>query len=346
MTDTVLVTGGSGFVAGWCIERLLKAGYDVHATVRDLKKEAAVRAQLAPFAPAATDPSRLRFFTADLTGDAGWAEAVAGCRCVLHVASPLAPPQGGDDDAYIRPAREGTLRVLKAAVEAGVERVVITSSMAAVSYGHSKARYASGVPFGAGDWTNPDGANASAYVRSKAIAEKAAWDFMAEHGGTTQLSVVNPAGIMGPAMGPDYSESLDIIRRMLNGTMPGLPPIGFAIVDVRDLADLHLMAMTLPQAAGNRYPAGGEFLWFADIADVLTDGLPPEMTKKVPKRSIPGWLLRILALRDPQIRAIVHQLNQRREMTQEAALALGWKPRTADEAILDTAKSLKAVGAL
>ncbi|CAN5189495.1 aldehyde reductase [soil metagenome] len=346
MTDTVLVTGGSGFVAGWCIERLLNAGYSVSATVRDLKKAPAARAQIAALSPHAADTGRLAFFAADLTADDGWAQAVEGCRYVLHVASPLSPPASSGEDAYIRPAREGTLRVMKAAVEAGVERVVITSSMAAIAYGHPKARHRNGPPFTGDDWTNPAGGDTSAYVRSKTFAEKAAWDFIAEHGGKTQLAVVNPAGIFGPAMGPDYSESLAIVARLLNGKMPGLPPIGFCVVDVRDLADLHLLAMTRPEAAGKRYPAGGQFLWFQDIADILREELPSEMTAKVPTRTLPAPLLRIIALWDVQVRQLVHSLNLKREMSQDAALALGWRPRSPEESLKDTALSLRAVGAV
>ncbi len=346
MTDSVLVTGGSGFVAGWCIERLLSAGYAVNATVRDLNKAPAARAQIAALCPAAADPERLKFFAADLMADDGWAQAVAGCRYVLHVASPLSPPASSDEDAFIRPAREGTLRVVKAAVDAGVERIVITSSMAAVAYGHPKARYRNGPPFTGDDWTDPKGGDTSAYVRSKTLAEKAAWDFIAEHGGKTQLAVVNPAGIFGPAMGPDFSDSLQIVARLLNGKMPGLPPIGFSVVDVRDLADLHLLAMTKPEAAGKRFPAGGQFLWFADIADILREELPPEMTAKVPTRTLPAPMLRIVALWDGQVRQLVHSLNLKREMSQDAAFALDWHPRPQEESIRDTALSLKAVGAV
>lgn len=346
MPDRVLVTGGSGFVAGWCIERLLQAGYAVNTTVRSLAKAPAVRDALAKLAPGAADPERLRFFEADLMSDAGWAQAAAGCRYVLHVASPLSGPDTQDDSAFVTPARDGALRVLKAAVAVGVERVVLTSSMAAIAYGHPKARYRDGPPFSEIDWTDPTQHDANAYVRSKAIAERAAWDFIAAHGGQTQLAVVNPAGIFGPAMGPDFSGSLQIIVRLLKGTMPGLPPIGFSVVDVRDLADLHLLVMTKPEAAGHRFPAGGRFLWFADIARILRDRLPPELSAKVPTRRIPGWLLRIIALRDPQVRALIHQLNLKRKMSQDAALALGWTPRSEEDCLVDTALSLKAVGAI
>jgi dihydroflavonol-4-reductase len=343
--ETVLVTGGSGFVAGWCIERLLKAGYAVNTTVRSLNKEARVRETLSAYAPDAADPARLRFFAADLMADAGWVEAVDGCRYVLHVASPLSGDDGIDDEAtYIRPARDGALRVLTAAVAAGVERVVLTSSMGAVAYGHPKSRYTSGKPFDEQDWSDPTKKDASAYVRSKIIAERAAWDFMKTDGGKTQLTVINPAGIFGPAMSKDFSGSLNLIVGMLRGAMAGLPPIGFSVVDVRDLADLHLLAMTKPEAAGRRFPAGGEFLWFADVADILRKELPAEMTRKIPTRQAPAWLLRIMGLWNPQVRALNHMLNRSREMSQDAALGLGWKPRSSEACLVDTAMSLKAIG--
>jgi dihydroflavonol-4-reductase len=343
--ETVLVTGGSGFVAGWCIEHLLRAGYRVNTTVRNLAKAEAVRNVLAAFAPEAADSTRLHFFAADLMADEGWAEAIVGCRYVLHVASPLSEGDAAnDDDAFIRPARDGALRVLKAAVAAGVERVVLTSSMGAVAYGHPPARYASGKPFDENDWSDPTKKDASAYVRSKIIAERTAWDFMKAEGGRTEFAVVNPAGIFGPAMSRDFSNSLNLIVGMLKGSMAGLPPIGFSVVDVRDLADLHILAMTSAEAAGRRFPAGGEFLWFADVADILREKLPPEMTGKIPTRQAPAWLLRIMGLWNPQIHALNHMLNRSRSMSQDAAIGLGWTPRPSEETLVDTAMSLKAIG--
>lgn len=343
MTDTVLVTGGSGFVAGWCIERLLRAAYHVNATIRDLQKETAVRTAIGAVAPEAGDRERLRFFASDLLADAGWAKAMGGCRYVLHVASPLTE---GTDEELIPPARDGTLRVLKAAVAAGVERVVYTSTVGAIAYGHPEARYASGNPFDENDWSDENGGGSSAYIRSKIVAEKAAWAFMRNQGGSTQFVVVNPAGIFGPAMSADFSNSLAIVGRMLKGSMPALPPIGFSVVDVRDLADLHLLVMTRPEAAGRRFPAGGRFLWMADVAAILRAELPPEMTAKVPTRKAPAWALRIVGLWDKQIASLNHMLNRTRALSQDAALGLGWTPRPPEVTLKDTALSLKAVGAL
>ena len=181
---------------------------------------------------------------------------------------------------------------------------------------------------------------------SKIVAEKAAWDFIRDHGGATQFAVINPAGIFGPPMSGDFSNSLEIVGRMLKGALPALPPIGFSVVDVRDLADLHLMVMTNPEAAGRRFPAGGEFLWMADVADILRDELPPAMTGKVSTRVAPAFVLRIVGLWDKQVASLNHMLNRSRAMSQDAALGLGWTPRPADQTLRDTALGLKAVGAL
>lgn len=337
----VLVTGGTGFVGGWCIVRLVQDGWRVRTTVCDLKREAEVRANVAT----QVDPAdRLEFAVADLGADAGWALAAAGCEYVLHVASPIG---GGTSDAeMLHPAREGTLRVLRAAVAGGARRVVLTSSMAAVAYGHPAERYRDGPPFDERDWTVPTQADATPYVRSKTLAERAARDFIAAQGGATEIVSVNPAGIFGPTLGRDYSPSLQIVQRMLSGRLPALPRLGFAVVDVRDLADLHLLAMTRPEAAGGRFPAGGEFIWFADMARLLRERLPAEDAAKVPTRRMPDWALKLIALVNPEVRAIAGEVGRRRAMSQAASLALGWTPRAWGDSVLDSARSLKAVGAV
>lgn len=338
----VLVTGGTGFVGGWCIVRLLQDGWRVRTTVRDLKREAEVRANVAT----QIEPGdRLEFAVADLGSDTGWAEAVAGCDYVLHVASPIG---GSTSDAdMLAPARDGTLRVLRAAVAAGVKRVVTTSSMAAVAYGHPPERYRPGArPFDETDWTDPTAADAAPYTRSKAIAERAARDFMSAEGGATEFASVNPAGIFGPTLGRDFSPSLQIVQRLLAGAMPAIPRLGFAVVDVRDLADLHLLAMTRPEAAGGRYPAGGEFVWFEDIARLLRERLPQADAAKVPTRRMPDWLLKLLARFNPELRAIAGEVGRKRAMSQATSVALGWSPRPWEDSIVDSAKSLIAVGAV
>ena len=339
--ELVLVTGGSGFIAQHCMLKLFEAGYRVRATVRSLAREAEVRATLK--AAGADIGDRLAFFAADLTADAGWAEAVAGCDFVLHVASPFPLTVPRHEDELIVPAREGALRVLRAARGAGVRRVVQTSSFAAVGYGHPQMDR----PFNEHDWTKVDGDGLTAYAKSKTLAERAAWDFMAREGGDMELAVVNPVGVFGPILGADFSTSIEIVKRMMDGALPALPRITFGVVDVRDVADLHLKAMTDPDAAGERFLAvAGDFLSMRDIALILKRRLG-ESAKRVPTRQLPDWLLRIVALVDKSVGQIVPELGKAKNATNEKARRmLGWSPRSAEDAVVATAESLARLGLL
>ncbi len=329
---TVLVTGGSGFLGGWCVVELLRQGYRVRTTVRDLAREPEVRARVGSQVDAG---DRLSFFAADLGDDDGWAAAVAGCDYVLHVASPFPPAQPKDPDELIVPAREGTLRVLRAALDAGVERVVVTSSVAAVRGGVTAAPK----PLDEESWTDGDNAELTPYTRSKAIAERAAWDLARERDATGRLAVVNPGAILGPALGGEESTSLQIVERLLKG-MPGTPRIGFSVVDVRDVADLQIRAMTAPEAGGERFIAIARFQWMADIATVLRDRLGPAAAK-VPKRGIPDFVVRAMGLFDPSVRSVASQLGDKVEVSSaKAESSLGWSPRPVEETIVDCAQSL------
>ena len=260
---TVLVTGGSGFIGSHAILQALAAGLDVRSSVRNLRREGELRALLRANGAHADAP--LRFFAADLTGDAGWAEAVAGCDYVLHIASPFPAGIPKHEDELIVPARDGALRVLRAARNAGVKRVVLTSSFAAIGYGHPERR----APFDETTWTNLDGSIA-AYTKSKTLAERAAWDFIAREGGGLELSVVNPVGVFGPVLGADYATSIQLVQRLMTGSMPGCPRLRFGVVDVRDVVDLHLRAMADPAANGERVLAvAGDFLRVQEMARVL-----------------------------------------------------------------------------
>ncbi|HEX7293406.1 MAG TPA: NAD-dependent epimerase/dehydratase family protein [Solirubrobacterales bacterium] len=329
---TVLVTGGSGYLGGWCLVELLRQGYAVRTTVRDLVREPEVRARVASQVEVG---DQLTVLAADLADDDGWEEAVRGCDYVMHVASPFPPVQPEDPDELIVPAREGTLRVLRAALDAGVERVVVTSSVAAVggSTSHSP------VPLNEESWTDADNSKLTPYTRSKTIAERAAWDLVRERGEEGRLAVVNPGAILGPLLSDDRSFSLELIERLLKG-MPGTPRLGYSIVDVRDVADLQLRAMTAPEAGGERFIAVNEFWWMSEVAAVLRDRLGPDAAK-VPKRRVPDLAVRAMAIFDPSIRSIVGQLGRRVEMSSEKARTrLGWSPRPVEETVVDCAQSL------
>ena len=338
--ELVLVTGGSGFVGVHCILVLLNAGYRVRTTVRSLKREADVRTMLKVGGVEAGD--RLSFAAADLEKDAGWAEAVAGCAYVQHVASPLPASVPKHEDELIVPAREGALRVLRASRDAGVKRVVQTSSFAAIGYGH-KAQVE---PFDETTWTDLTG-YVAAYPKSKTLAERAAWEFIAREGGGLELSVVNPVAVFGPVLGPDYSTSILLVQRLMDGALPGCPRIYFGAVDVRDVADLHLRAMTDPAAKGERFLAvAGECMSMQDIAKVLKARMG-EAAKRVPTRLLPDWLLRVASLFDPAVKVILPELGKVKSASNEKARrVLGWAPRSNEESIVATAESLVRLGLL
>jgi nucleoside-diphosphate-sugar epimerase len=338
--STVLVTGGSGFIGSHAILQLLAAGHQVRTTVRNLAREAGVRAMLKQ---AGADPgSRLSFFAADLEDDAGWPDAAAGCEYVLHVASPFPAGIPKHEDELIIPAREGTLRVLRASRAAQVKRVVLTSSFAAIGYGQKPQS----TPYNETNWTDSSG-DLTAYVKSKTLAERAAWDFIANEGGKLELSVVNPVGVFGPVLGPDYATSILLVQRLMDGAMPGCPRLYFGIVDARDVADLHIRAMTHPAAKGERFLAvAGDFMSIRDIARVLKERLGA-VAKRVPTRQLPDWLVRLAALRDPAVKQILPELGKFKNATNEKARhMLAWAPRSSQEAIIATAESLLRLGLL
>ncbi len=303
--------------------------------MRDLSREAEVRAAVGSEVPA----DDLSVLAADLRADDGWEEVARGCDYVLHVASPFPAAQPKDPDELIVPAREGTLRVLRAALAAGAERVVVTSSVAAVSGGAKP-----GKPLDEDDWTDPANTKLSPYVRSKTIAEQAAWDLVREAGAEERLAVVNPGAIIGPLLSEDGSFSLELVERLLKGT-PGIPRIGFSIVDVRDVADLHIRAMTAPAAGGERFVAVAQFCWMAEVAEVLRDRLGSEASK-VPTRRVPDVVVRGMGLFDPGVRSITNQLGKKLTYSSEKAeRLLEWSPRPVEESIVECARSLIRQGA-
>jgi nucleoside-diphosphate-sugar epimerase len=286
------------------------------------------------------DPgASLRVVRADLRQEEGWREAAAGCDYVLHVASPTLTQAPRHDDEMVRPAVDGTLRVLRAARDAHVQRVVMTSAIGAIAYGHPPRS----TPFTERDWTNVD-AGVQPYQRSKTLAERAAWDFVGGEGRGLELATVNPTAVLGPVLGPDYSPSLNGIARMLDGSMPRLLKFATGYVDVRDVASLHVLAMTDPAAAGERFIAtAGHSLWQRDVAAVLRARLG-ERAAKVPTREMPLWVARGLARVSPQLGSLRLLLGRNLDATSaKAERLLGWKARPIEDTIVETAESLLAL---
>lgn len=330
MSRTVLVSGGSGYIAGFLIQQLIAEGWTVHTTVRSLTREAALRPLLGG------TQETLRFFAADLMADAGWSEAMAGCSHVAHVASPFSSQAPRHEDELIVPAREGALRALRFAKAAGVQRFVQTSSVAAIAYGHGGGRH----HFIEADWTNIESPDVYAYVKSKTIAERAARDWMAANGSGMEFLSINPSAVLGPVWTNDFSASIELVKQLLSGALPGCPDIGFGIVDVRDVADLHVRALTEPGLDGERFIAAGPFLKMIEVARILKAGLPLQ-GRRVPVRVLPNWLVRLSAVFNPVVRQVTGELGNVRDASAEHALQrLGWKTRPVEQSILDCAKSL------
>jgi dihydroflavonol-4-reductase len=335
-----LVTGASGFIAQHVTLALLDAGYRVRGTVRTKAKADETRAVLERAAPGAS--AHLTFVEAALEAEAGWAEAIQGVESVLHVASPIPLVQPKDRDALAAPARAGVLNVLRAAQSAGaVRKVVMTSSVAAVADGR---RDAAGRVYTEADWSDPEGPKISPYARSKTIAERAAWAFMESERPNFSLSTVLPALVLGPVLSADYGVSPEVVRRLMSGEVPGTPRLGWSIVDVRDVASLHLLALKSDAASGQRFIASNGFMWMRDMADALMKGCP-DAAGKVPKVSVPDLVLRVMGLLDPAVRSLIPDLGRKVEISNARAVQeLGWRPRSAEEAAIATGRSLVQCG--
>lgn len=336
MAGTVLVTGGSGYIAGETIRQLLARGWSVRTTVRSLTREAELRPLLGG------TPETLRFFAADLMDDAGWAEANAGCSHVAHVASPFPLAVPRDENELIVPAREGTLRALRFATAAGVTRFVQTSSAAAIAYGHPAEK----TDFDERDWTNLDTPGVAPYIKSKTVAERAARDWVAKNAPDLEFCSVNPVAVFGPVANDDLSTSVEIIKRMIEGAVPMIPNMGIGVVDVRDVAKMHVLALEAPAdtVRGERFAASVEFMHARDIAAVLREALG-DKARKVPSRDMPAWLAALLALVMPEMKQIRAESGKVRRISGEHARAvLGFDYIPARQSVIDTAESLLKQG--
>jgi dihydroflavonol-4-reductase len=331
---TVLVTGASGFIASHCIVQLLEQGYRVRGTLRSPARADDIRKAVA----ARVDPGdRLEFCTADLASDAGWADAVKGCTYVLHVASPFPKAAPKHEDELIIPARDGALRVLKAASDAGVRRVVMTSSLAAVAYGHPREK----TNFSEQDWSIVENTR-GAYEKSKTIAERAAWDFVASlpPDRKLELATINPGAVLGPVLEKDSGTSGELVRMLMKRELPGCPRLGFPMVDVRDVATAHLAAMTTPEAAGQRYCCSADFAWMKDIANILAPRFR-DRGYKVPTRGLPDFLVRLSAIFDKTLAMVVPSLGERKNIaTEKIRRELNWQPRSVEEMTVSMAESM------
>src|SRR4051794_23383768 len=329
--ETVLVTGGTGYLAGWVIVGLLQRGYRVRTTARSLDKAEQVRSAVGEQAGGKA-AGTIEFAVADLLGDDGWDEAVSGVHYVLHTASPMPFDPKAD---HITTAREGTRRVLGAAARARVKRAVLTSSGVTADTGDPDT------PATETTWTAPSGTPARAYPDSKILAERDAWDLAAATG--LELTAVLPTFMQGPVLGTSNRPgTVEIIRRLIEGKIPAVPNIGWNIVDVRDIAELHILAMTSPAAAGQRFLGSGSFLWYRQVARILRRNLPAEAAR-VPTRTLPDIVVKLLARRNPQMAMLRPELGRKRLVDSgKARTQLGWHPRPTEQTIIDTATALSA----
>ncbi|MEL6969692.1 MAG: aldehyde reductase [Bacteroidota bacterium] len=333
MSEKVLLTGVTGFIGSHTAIQLLECGYEVVGTLRSMARAEEIKAVIAEHTK---QVDKLSFQEAELLDTESWRRAITpDITYVQHIASPLPRELPKTADELIVPARDGALNVLRAAAQAGVKRVVMTSSMAAISYGTGKKQGT----FNETHWSNEDvHADHTFYTRSKTVAEKAAWEFMEQDDSGMELSVINPVAVLGPILEKDYGTSADFVKKMMDGSLPMVPKMGFAVVDVRSVADLHIKAMESSQAAGERFLAGGDYYYFSDVAAVLREAYPKH---KIPRLAMPDFLVKLLSNFDKSIKQVLPEIGaERKTDISKARQVLNWEPINSKEAILATASSL------
>ena len=333
MTRTILVTGATGYIGKHIVRRLLDEGHTVVGSARSESRDAEMRAALKPALADVAALDRYRTVRLDLTDDDGWARAMTGVDVLMHTASPfpISPPKTPED--LIRPALDGTLRALRAAHASHVSTVILTSSSVAVMDAPCEREV-----YDETDWTDPDKPGLSAYARSKTLAERAAWEFVASEAPHMRLSVINPTFVQGAPLDDTYGTSIKAIERLMSGKDPMLPRLGFACCDVGDVAEAHIRAMNRPEAAGRRHIIYDRFMWFSEISGVVRQAVPGA---RAARRVAPDAMIRILGLFDPTIRGIVPQLGRiTRADNTRMRQALGLQPRDTRDSIAETARWL------
>lgn len=333
MSKNVFVTGATGYIAKHIVAQLLDAGHTVTGSSRSAERDAEMREDVGAALADSTALDRYRTVPLDLNSDEGWSASLDGHEALIHTASPFPLAQPKSEDDLVRPAVDGTMRALRAAKDAGVSKVVMTSSSVAISETDEKTHFTEA------DWTDPDYPGISPYSKSKTLAERAAWDFVSENP-EVKLAVINPCFVAGPPLGEGYGTTVSVIQRLLAGKDPMSPRVGFGICDVRDVAKAHVVALGEESANGHRHPIYGEFLWFKEMAQLVREAVPGS---KAPTREAPDFMIRFLSLFDPSIKTILPQLGST-WIIDNARMreVLGIEPRDTKEAVRETARWLAA----